>query len=74
MNNNNTHYQVNREKLLEQAKNRYLHKNQTKKYYENNKERLQEQVQNKYRELSSEERDIKREYWINRYRNKSEED
>ena len=37
MNNNNIHYQINREKLLEQAKNRYLQKKQTKKYYEKRK-------------------------------------
>ena len=51
MNNNNTYYQRNRKRLLEPAKG-----------YKNNKERSQEQAQNKYRELSNEEKDIKREY------------
>ena len=45
-------YQRNREKLLRRAK----------EYHENKKERLQEQAKNKYRELSNEEKDIKREY------------
>ena len=47
MNNSNICYIRNREKLLEQAKNRYHQngdKKQLKDYYKNNKERLQEQV------------------------------
>ena len=35
-------------------------------YYENNKERFQELAQNKYRELSNEEKDIRRKYVRNR--------
>ena len=35
-------------------------KKQAKEYYEKNKKRLQEHVPNKYRELSNEEKDIKR--------------
>ena len=45
-----------------------------KEYYENNKERLKEKVRNKYRELSNEEKNIKREYGRNRYQNMSRED
>ena len=32
-----------------------------KEYYENDKERLREQARNKYRELSEEEKNVKRE-------------
>ena len=47
-----TYYQRNREMIL----------NRPKDYYENNKELLTERARNKYRELSEEEKDIKREY------------
>ena len=47
-----TYYQRNKERLVEQAT----------QYYENNKERLKEQARNKYRELSNEEKNIKRKY------------
>ena len=47
-----TYYQRNREMILNRAKD----------YYENNKELLTERARNKYRELSEEEKDIKREY------------
>ena len=63
MNNRTTDCIINREKLL----------NQAKEYYENNKERLQEQDRNKYRELYNEEKNIKREYGRNRCQNISEE-
>ena len=63
MNNRTTDCIINREKLL----------NQAKEYYENNKERLQEQDRNKYRELYNEEKNIKREYGRNRCQNMSEE-
>ena len=46
-----TYYQRNREVVLNRAKD----------YYENNKELLRER-KNKYRELSEEEKNIKREY------------
>ena len=46
-----------------------------KDYYENKKELLRERTKNKYRELSEEEKNIKREYGKkNRYHNISEED
>ena len=47
-----TCYQRNREVVLNKAKG----------YYENNKELLSERAKNKYRELSEEEKNIKREY------------
>ena len=47
---NTTYYQRNREILLNKAKN----------YCENNKERLREQARNKYRNLSEEDKNIKR--------------
>ena len=39
--------------------------NRAKDYYENNKELLRERAKNKYRELSEEEKNIKREYGKN---------
>ena len=47
-----TYYQRNREVIL----------NRAKYYYENNKELLRERAKDKYRELSEEEKNIKREY------------
>ena len=47
-----TYYQRNREVIL----------NRSKDYYENNKELLRERAKDKYRELSEEEKNIKREY------------
>ena len=52
-----TYYQRNREVILNRAKD----------YYENNRELLRERAKNKYRELSEEEKNIKREYGSNRY-------
>ena len=40
--------------------------NRAKDYYENNKELLRERAKNNYRELSEEEKNIKREYGRNR--------
>ena len=47
-----TYYQRNKEVILNRAKD----------YYENNKELLKERAKNKYRELSEEEKKIKRGY------------
>ena len=47
-----TYYQRNREVILNRAKD----------YYEKNKELLRERAKNRYRELSEEEKNIKREY------------
>ena len=46
------YYQRNREGILNRAKD----------YYENSKELLRDRAKNKYRELSEEEKNIKREY------------
>ena len=47
-----TYYQRNREVIL----------NRAKKFYENNKELLRKRAKHRYRELSEEEKNIKREY------------
>ena len=47
-----TYYQRNREVIL----------NRAKKIYENNKELLRKRAKHRYRELSEEEKNIKREY------------
>ena len=52
-----TYYQRNKETIINRAKD----------YYENNKEVLREKAKNKYRELSEEEKNIKRKYGRNRY-------
>ena len=59
-----TYYQRNREIILNRAKD----------CYKNKKEVLKGKAKNKYRELSEEQKDIKREYGRNRYKNMSEED
>ena len=46
MNNKNTYYEINKEKLL----------NRAKQYHDKNKERLGELTKNKYRELSNKEK------------------
>ena len=46
-------------------RNRDVILNRAKDYYENNKELLRERAKNKYRELSAEEKDIKKEYGRN---------
>ena len=53
-----TYYEKNRDAVLSRAKD----------YYENNK-LLRERAKNKYRELSEEEKNIKREYGKKRYHN-----
>ena len=47
-----TYYERNRDVILNRAKD----------YYKNNKELLRESAKNEYRELSEEEKNIKREY------------
>ena len=54
-------------------RNRDVILNRSKDYYENNEELLLERAKNKYRELSEEEKNIKREYGRNRCHNISEE-
>ena len=58
-----TYYQINRDVILNRAKD----------YYENDKERLREQARYKYRNLSEEEKNKIKEYGKIRYRNMSEE-
>ena len=58
-----TYYQKNKEVILNRAKD----------YYRNNKGKLKVKARNKNRELSEEEKDIKREYGRNRYNNMPEE-
>ena len=58
-----TYYQRNQDVILNRAKD----------YYENDKERLKRQARDKCRNLSGEEKNKKREYGKNRYRNLSEE-
>ena len=57
MSDRTTYYEINRETIL----------NKAKEYYENNKEILRETARNKYIELYNEEKHIKREYASNRY-------
>ena len=54
-------------------RNRDVILNRSKDYYENNEELLRERAKNKYRELSEEEKNIKREYGRNRCYNISGE-
>ena len=58
-------------KLL--SKKRDVILNRAKDYYENDKERLSVQARDKYRNLSEEEKNLKREYGKNRYRYMPEE-
>ena len=53
-----TYYQRNRDVILDRAKK-----------YENNKKVLKDKARDKYRDLSDEEKNIKREYGRNRYHN-----
>ena len=58
-----TYYPRNRDVILNKAKD----------YYENDKERLRVQASDKYRKLSEEQKNKKREYGKNSYRNMSED-
>ena len=58
-----TYYQRNREAISNRAKD----------YYKNNKESLREKAKNKYSELSEEDKNIKKWYGRNRYKNMPEE-
>ena len=59
-----TYYQRNREAILKR----------TKDYHQNKEEVLRKRVKNKYRELSGEDKNIKREYGRNRSHNMSEKE
>ena len=58
-----TYYERNRDVIIKTAKD----------YYKNSKELLIQKAKNKYRELSEEEKNMKREYGRKRYHNMSEE-
>ena len=59
--------------LTYHQKNRDVILNLAKGYYENDTERLRRKVIDKYRNISVEEKNKKREYGKNRYRNMSKE-
>ena len=61
------------DKTIHYRKNRDIIINRAKEENKNNQGRLKEQARDKYRELSKEEKDIKREYGRNRYKNISDE-
>ena len=70
------HYWFNRQELLEKAKDRYHDgggKEKTVEYYIANKDLKKEKANSKYRNLSEEEKESKREYNRNRYKNVKED-
>ena len=70
------HYWFNRQELLEKAKDRYhdgVGKEKTVEYYIANKDLQKEKANSKYRNLSEEEKESKREYNQNRYKNVKED-
>ena len=52
-----TYYQKNKDMIL----------NRAKAYYQNNKEILRERAKNRYREISADEKDLKKQYQKDRY-------
>ena len=70
------HYWFNRQELLEKAKDRYHDgggKEKTVEYYIANKDLQKEKANSKYRNLSEEEKESKRKYNRNRYKNVKED-
>ena len=70
-----SYYWFNREELLKKAKTKYHNKGgkeKVAKYYEDNKEAIKEMARIKYKELTEEEKELKRQYSRNRY-NKSKQ-
>ena len=70
------HYWFNRQELLEKAKDRYHDgggKEKTVENYIANKDLQKEKANSKYRNLSEEEKESKREYNRNRYKNVKED-
>ena len=59
-------------KTTYEERNRDVILNQAKDYYKNSKELLRERAKDKYRELSEDEKNIKRECGRNRYHNMSD--
>ena len=67
-----SYYQFNRQELLQKAKNRYHNcggKEKAAEFYIQNKEVIKANAANNYRNLSEEEKEAKREYGRNGYRN-----
>ena len=65
-------YWFNRQELLQKAKDRYHNsgvKRKAAEYYIANKDVLKEKANSKYKNLSQEEKEAKREYRKNKYRN-----
>ena len=58
---------------IDYQRNRPVILNRAKDHYHNNIEVLRERARNKYRELSEEEKDVKRRYQRNRCHNMSNE-
>ena len=70
-------YQFKRDKLLENAKNRYHNgggKEKVTKNYEDNKKVWKEKARNQYRKLSEEEKEAKWVYGRKRYKNMTEDE
>ena len=71
-----SYYQLNRDRLLEKSKDRYHNdggKEKAAEYYEDNRDVvLWENPRNTYRNLSEEEKEVKRAYGRDRYRNMTE--
>ena len=67
-----SYYWYNRPELLQKAKDKYHNcgrKGKAVKYYLENKDVLQEKTNNKFKNLSKEEKEEKKEYGKNRYKN-----
>ena len=69
-----SYYQLNRDKLLEKTKNRYHNGSGKKvaKYYEDNQEVLKEKTRNQYINFSEGEKEVKKTYGLDKYRNGTE--
>ena len=64
------YYWFNRNKLVKKAKTKYHNKGgkeKAAKYYEDNKEAIKEMARIKYKNLTEEEKELKRQYSRNRY-------
>ena len=70
-----SYYWFNRQELLQKAKDRYRNcvgKEKAAEYYLENSGVLKEKAKNKYKSLSEEEKETRRKYGKNRYRNMKE--
>ena len=63
-----SYYRINKQELLQKAKEKYGNGGREKaaKYYQDNKEVLKEKARDKYKNLSEEEKEAKKEYSKNR--------